>query len=57
MWAMGYYHALCRLSVRPSYPRHSTAHNIERIMFIFGTAIDCSRNMNLIDYVVYNFIF
>ena len=51
--AIRYYHALCRLSVcppvhpsihpslSPSCPHYqSTAHNIQQILFIFGTAID-----------------
>ena len=45
-------------SVRPSCPHyHSTTHNIQRILFIFNTAIDLSRSMNPIDYGVSMFIF
>ena len=40
---------------RPHY--HSTAHNIQRILFIFGTANDLSRSMNPIGYDVSMFIF
>ena len=41
--AIGYYLALRRPS-RPFY--HSTAHNIQWILLIFGTHIDLSRSMN-----------
>ena len=45
-------------SVHLSYPSyHSTAHNIEQILFIYNTAIDLSRDMNPIDYGVSRFIF
>ena len=45
------------LSVHLSCPYFpSTAHNIKRILFIFGTAIDFSRCMNSIDYGISMFI-
>ena len=40
-------------SVRPSRsPYNSTAHNIQRILFIFGTAIDLCRSMNPVNYEI-----
>ena len=45
----------CRRSSCSSYL--STAHNIQWILFIFGTAIDPSMSMNSIGYGVSMFIF
>ena len=47
--AIGY----CRALRRPSRPHyHSTAHNIQWILFIFGTANDLGTSTNPIDYGV-----
>ena len=67
--ALGYYHALHCLSicssvcpsvcpsVHPSYIHyHPTAHNIQQILLICGTAIYLSRSMNPVDYGVSTFI-
>ena len=44
-------------SVHPSCPGyHSTAHNIQQILFIFGTVNDLDRSMDPIDYGVSMFI-
>ena len=47
-------HLSVRASIPPSY--YSTGHNIQRILFIFGTAFDLSRSTNSIDYGVSIFI-
>ena len=62
MRAVGYCHGRHRLSLclcaRPSSPHyHSAAHDIYRILFIIGTAIDLSGSMNAFDYRASVFIF
>ena len=54
-----WYHALSvRPSVHPFPPHyHSAAHNIQRIIFKFGTAIDLCLNMDPVHYGVFIFIF